>query len=78
MIGKMWQRPLKDGRVETFVSLEGHTLHLWAEPLTTQEVLSLFEKHAKVELPRQVERKPALYGRDRRGPDQLTLEDVLA
>lgn len=78
MTGKMWQRPLKDGRVETFVSLDGHTLHLWAEPLTTQEVLSLFEKHVNAALPRQVERKPALYGRTKRRPEQLTLEDMLA
>jgi hypothetical protein len=77
MTGKMWQRPLKDGRVETYVSLDGHTLHLWAEPLTTQEVLSLFEKQVQVELPKTVVRKPALYGRTRAAAEQLTLEDML-
>lgn len=62
---KFWQRPLKDGRVETYVSMEGHFLHVWADPAVTTDLLRMFEETAKVTLPSQLERKPALFGRRR-------------
>lgn len=75
---KMWQRPLRDGRLETYVSAGGHFLHVWADSSVTNDLLRRFEEHTGVGLPTHVERKPALHGRRRRSPDQLTIDDVLA
>lgn len=65
MRSKFWQRPLKDGRVETYVSVEGHFLHVWADASVTTDILRMFEEAAGVTLPAQIERKPALFGRRR-------------
>lgn len=62
---KFWQRPLKDGRVETYVSIDGHFLHTWADAGVTNDILRYFEEATGVQLPGKVERKPALYGRRR-------------
>lgn len=62
---KFWQRPLKDGRLETYISVEGHFLHIWADASVTTDVLRMFEESSGIQLPAQVERKPALYGRRR-------------
>lgn len=73
---KFWQRPLKDGRVETYVSVEGHFIHLWADSSTTHGILELFEETTGIKLPVTVERKPALFGR-RRLRGQLAAQEVL-
>lgn len=65
MATKFWQRPLKDGRVETYVSIDGHFLHTWADIRVTSDILGMFEEATGVTLPAQVERKPALFGRRR-------------
>lgn len=65
MASKFWQRPLKDGRVETYVSIDGHFLHVWADGTVTNDILGMFEEATGVNLPAHVERKPALFGRRR-------------
>lgn len=76
MASKFWQRPLKDGRVETYVSIEGHFLHVWADSSVTNDILQMFEEATGVKLPSQVERKPALFGR-RRFAGQLASQGSL-
>lgn len=70
---RFWQRPLRDGRVETFVAIEGHFLHVWGDPATTDGLLRRFEEQVGVRLPATIERKPALYGRERHDPRQMSL-----
>lgn len=63
MQSKFWQRPLKDGRMETYVSMDGHVLHLSAAPNVTADVLRMWEQATGLTLPTQVERKAARFGR---------------
>lgn len=78
--GKAWQRALKGGDVETFVRVEGASIHVFASPAATDDVLSMFEEVTGKQVPPFVRMKPR-YGRSRpRRPldGQLTIDDAFA
>lgn len=77
---RAWQRPLLGNRLETFVSLSGHVLHVHADVVTTDAVLHSFESYTGEPLPSMERRKP-LYGRIRLPKQiagQLSIDDVLS
>lgn len=77
--GKSWQRPLRDGSVETFVSVEGASMHLFGPVDVTDSLLAMFEEATGERISALVRMRPR-FGRPRlkRPLDgQLTIDDAL-
>lgn len=79
MTGKAWQRPLRGGDVETFVRVEGASLHAFGTVEMTDAILAMFEEATGKSIPHFTRMRPR-FGRPRpkRPLDgQLTIEDAL-
>lgn len=77
--GKAWQRPLRNGDVETFVSVEGASVHVFGSVAMTDCVLASFEAMTHEPVPTLQRMRPR-FGRPRpqRPLDgQLSIDDAL-
>jgi hypothetical protein len=77
---RLWQRPLRGNRLETFVTVDGTVMHIRADVATTDGMLALLEEHVGAQLP-PVERRKPRYGRTRPRKQlagQMSIEDAIA